>query len=236
MSSRNLIATTLAAAVLSVVSSQAYAVPTQMFHIDTPQCDPLFIPDNVHEIGDVAVFPSNEALFSTNLGQTSFSACPLSDDGVVPNVVVDIRNLSGIVWEEVWYVADAETTISNYDGEANGAPFSPIQEAFRIDYDISDPGGVNHALIFESNTPDGIWEIGESWQFILQDYSNLSGLSASAINSIGVGNASPNFGINDSSGSIIAVTKVPEPASLALLTIGAATLMGCGRKDGGQRV
>ena len=219
MSSRKLIATTLAA-LLAAVSSQAYAVPTQMVHIDTPQCDPLFIPDDVHEIGDVAVFPSDEALFSTFLNQTSASACPASDDPTVPNVVVDIRNLSGIVWEEVWYVADPDTTISNYDGEANDAGFAPLQEAFRIDYDISDPTGGNHALIFESNTPDGIWEIGESWQFIIQDYTNLSGLSASDLNSIGVGNASANLGINDSSGSIIAVTKVPEPASLALLTIG----------------
>ena len=235
MSSRKLITPLLAIAALTVVASQAYAVPTKMAHIDTPQCDPLFIPENVHEIGDVAVFPADEALFSTTLSTTSASACPLSDDPAVPNVIVDIRNLSGIVWEEVWYVADSETTISNYDGEANGSPFSPIQEAFRIDYDISDPGGVNHALIFESNTPDGIWEIGESWQFILQDYSNLSGLSPSALNSIGVGNASPNFGINDSSGSIIAVTKVPEPASLALLSIGVVATM-VRRQNSGARL
>lgn len=235
MSSHKLIVTMLAAAALNVVSGQAYAVPTKMAHFDTPQCDPLFIPENVHEIGDVAVFPSDEALFSTFQGDVSTSACPASDDPAVANVVVDIRNLSGIVWEEVWYVADAETTISNYDGEANGSPFSPIQEAFRIDNDISDPGGVHHALIFESNTPDGIWEIGESWRFILQDYTNLSGLSASALNSIGVGNASPNFGVNDSSGSIIAVSKVPEPASIVLLTIGAAATIARRRCNASKR-
>ncbi len=224
MSSRNLFTTLFAASMFVNVTSQAYAVPTQMVNIDTPQCDTLFIPDDVHELGDVGVFPADEALFATNLGQTSGSACQSSDDPVVPNVVVDIRNLSGIAWEEVWYVADPETTISNFDGEANEVPFSPIQEAFRIDNDVTDPGGVNHALIFESMTADGIWEINETWQFILQDYSNLSGLSASDINSIGVGNNSPNFGITDSSGSIIAITQVPEPASLALLTIGAAVI------------
>lgn len=230
MSSFKQTAPMLATAILTVASSQAYAVPTQMVHFDTAHCDTLFIPTDVHEIGDVAVFPSNEALFSTNLGQTSGSACPASDDPTVPNAVVDIRNLSGIAWEEVWYVADPDTTISNYDGEANDSGFSPIQEAFRIDYDISDPGGVNHALISESMTPDGIWEVNESWQFIIQDYSNLSGLSASDLNSIGVGNASANLGINDSSGSIIAVSKVPEPASLALLTIGMAATLTRGRK------
>ncbi len=221
MSSRNLFTTLFVAAVSVNASSQIYAVPTQMTHFDTPNCDTLFIPDDVHEIGDVAGFPSNEALFATDLGQTSLSSCLNSDDPTVPNVVVDIRNLSGIAWEEVWYVADPDTTISNYDGEANELPFSPIQEAFRIDNDILDPGGFNHALIFESITADGIWEINETWQFIIQDYSNLSGLSAADFNSIGVGDNSPNLGINDSSGSIIAVTKVPEPASLTLLTLGA---------------
>jgi len=211
----------LSIATLALLTSQVFAVPTQIVDIDTPQCDVLSIPTDVHELGDVAVFPADEALFATDLGQTSTPACLASDDPTVSNAVVDIRNLSGIAWEEVWYVADPETTISNYDGEANDIGFAPLQEAFRIDNDVTDPLGVNRPLIFESMTPDGIWEIGESWQFILQDYSNLSGLAANAINSIGVGNASPNFGINDSSGSIIAVAQViPEPSSLLLACLG----------------
>jgi hypothetical protein len=221
MFNRNLTTSLIVAATSIIVTSQVYAVPTQMVHIDTPLCDTLFIPDSVHELGDVGVFPANEALFATDLGPIPISACPNSDDPTVLNAFVDIRNLSGIAWEEVWYVADAETTLSNYDGEANEFGFPPLQEAFRIDNDVSDPGGVNHALIFESMTPDGIWEINETWQFIIQDYTNLSGLSAADINSIGVGDNSPNVGIKDSSGSIIAVTQVPEPASLTMLGIGA---------------
>jgi len=206
----------LTVAALAFLTNQVFAVPTQVVHIDTPQCDTLFIPLDVHELGDVTVFPADEALFATDLGQTSIPACPASDIPVIPNVVVDIRNLSGIAWDEVWYVADPETTISNYDGEANDIAFAPLQEAFRIDNDVKDPFGVNHPLIFESMASDGIWEIGESWQFILQDY----------FNSIGVGNASPNFGINDSSGSIIAVAQViPEPSSLLLGALAAVGLL-----------
>lgn len=126
------------------------------------------------------------------------------------------------MWEEVWYVADPETTITNFDGEANEIGFAPLQEAFRIDNLISDPGGSHHPLLFESMTFDGIWEIGESWQFVLQDYTNTLNLPPEAITSIGVGNASssPATGIIESSGSIIAITKIPEPATGVLMLLG----------------
>jgi len=219
---RTLSLSLLTVAALTFLANQASAVPVDVVHLDTPQCDTLFIPNTgVHEIGVFSVFPDDEDLSSLDLGLTTMTPCTsAADDPTIPNVVVDIRNLTGLAWEEVWYVADSATTISNYDGEANEVPFSPIQEAFRIDNDVSDPLGINHPLIFESITTDGIWEIGESWQFILQDYSNLSGLSASALNSIGVGNASPDAGIVDSSGSIIAIRAVPEPSSLLLASLG----------------
>jgi hypothetical protein len=55
----------------------------------------------------------------------------------------------------------------------------------------------------------------------LQDYSNLAGMSAFDLNSVGVGDNSPNvIGIQDSSGSIIAITKIPEPTSAALVLLG----------------
>jgi hypothetical protein len=138
--------------------------------------------------------------------------------------VVSIRNLSGIDWAEVWYVADQETTISNYDGEANDVNFAPLREAFRIDHSVSDPGGSHHALIAESGLFDGIWQNGETWDFILQDYFNSAGLLPSAIDSIGVGDASTNTaGFVSSSGSIIAIAQVPEPTTCLLLLVGLAT-------------
>ena len=227
MSTRNLTTNALCNFALVALATQTLASPTKIVHNNTPQCDFLFIPDDVEELGEFSVFPADEALSAADLGHTPVIPCPSTNLSNLPEIVVDIRNLSGRAWSEVWYVADPETTVTNFDGEANQVPFSPLQEAFRIDNDISDPGGTHHPLISESLFPNGIWDIGESWQFVLQDYSNSLGLSAAAINSIGVGNASvPLAGVTDSSGSIIAITEVvPEPASLALALVGMGALV-----------
>lgn len=231
MSFRNPTICLLVAVLSTVVSSQAFAVPTKIFHLDTPQCDTLFIPTDVHEIGHQTYFPVDESLFPTNLGQTPYVPCPASNDPTVSEVVIDIRNTSGIAWHEVWYVADQETTISNYDGEADDIIAAALNEAFRIDNDVSDPGGSHHPLISESMTLDGIWEIGESWQFVLQDYTNSLGLPPEAITSIGVGSASasPSGGSIASSGSIIAVT-IPEPSSVVLVLLGCLGIASASRR------
>lgn len=210
---------------VSLLTSSLFALPVNVVHVDTPDCDPLFIPNmDVHEIGDVGVFPSDEALFATDQGVSSFGPCPPTNSPNIADPIVEIRNLSGRDWIEVWYVANPETTITNFDGEANDAAFAPLNEAFRIDNDIKDPGGIHHPLIFESMTPDGIWEAGESWRFILQDYTNSLGYLPSAINSLGVGSASAvgPVGSITSSGSIIGITEIPEP-STCLLTVLALT-------------
>ena len=217
--------TVAALVVLNLFVQGAFALPTQVVHNDTPQCDPLFIPVNVHEVGEFTVFPSDESLSATSLGQQFLGPCVTTDDPNIPDEIVEIRNLSGRDWLEVWYVANPETTITNFDGEANDILFPPLQEAFRIDNVFSDPGGFHHPLIFESIIPDGIWQAGESWRFILQDYFNAFGIPASAIDSLGVGDASPvgAAGFRTSSGSIIAI--VPEPATCALLLVGCVSLI-----------
>lgn len=216
----------LSAATLTclLLSATAMASPAKVVHVNTPQCDDLFIPQEVDEIGDFLEFPSDEALAHFDRGPTADPSCPAHDQTFIPNALVEIRNLTGKAWTDVWYVADDETNITNFDGEANDIGFPPLTEAFRID-----AIGVNRPLVFESIAANGIWDIGETWRFILQDYTNTLGLPPDAISSIGVGSASsPSAsGIIDSSGSIIAV---PEPASLALLSLGA--LLGLRRTEG----
>ncbi len=209
-------------ALANLTAGQLYAFPTQVVHNDTPQCDPLFIPTLVDEIGDpFAGFPNDEILGHSNPG-TANSVCTATDDpAILVNELVSITNLTTRDFAEVWYVADFETSITNFDGEANDLAFAPLQEAFRIDRFVSDPGGIHHPLLTEDATQDGIWEAGETWEFVLQDYVNALGLPPDAITSIGVGNASVDVvGFVQSSGSIIAI-EVPEPGSALLLLLGA---------------
>jgi hypothetical protein len=214
---------TLAAALAAIaLGTQAQAVPTQVDHIDTPGCDVLNIPLEVDEIGHYSEFPLGEKLDAFDGGATNVIPCPTMNNTGIPEVVVEIRNLTGIDWVDVWYIADEGTTLSNYDGEANAFGLPPIHEAFLID-----KLGANKPLLLENLTQDGVWENGETWWFAIQDYANIFGLSHQAITSIGVGDMSspPAFGIvGPSSGSIIGVALVPEPTSAALVLLGISVL------------
>ena len=61
---------------------------------------------------------------------------------------------------------------------------------------------------------DSIFEPGETWDFIIQNYTNQLGLAPSALESLGV----PTAGDLLSSGSIVAV---PAPGAILLGGIGA---------------
>ena len=204
------------------------AVPTLVVHADVPNCDPLFVPHEVHELGIAPAFtPFPTELISAADTFTDLSACPASDDPLAPNALVVITNMTPIAWKDLWYVADipldgaAGTIISNFDGfvDAAGPAFDP-GEAFKID-----AVGVNVPLVFESIAFDGIFAPGETWHFIIDDYFNFAGLPASLLDSIGVASASA--GGPPSSGSIIAV-PVPEPAGVVVGFLGLFGLVAFG--------
>lgn len=195
-------------------SSTALAVLTDVQHSDGPQ-DPLIVPELVDELG-ILVFPPDE-LISTYEYQTNQTVCfdpATPDDLLILNVVVGMVNLTPTNWTEVWYVADPEETLhSNFDGWVNGGT------AFRIDW-----VGIHAPLIFENILVDGIFQAGETWEFVIQDYSNIFGTPASVLGSIAV--PSP-FGPDLSSGSIIAI---PEPVTICLLGLGSLALLRRRRK------
>ncbi len=196
-----------------LVANFAAAVPTEVDFQDGPQ-DPLFVPPIVHELGIGASsaqpgpFPPNEeiAAYDEPTDETACIEDP-QDDPSIPNALVTMTNLTGIDWEEVWYVADPETTLTNFDGWVNG------QLAFKID-----KVGVNTPLVYESKIPDNIFQAGETWKFIIQDYQNSLGGPASALDSIGV----PSPGYPPSTGSIIAI---PEPVTIVMLLLGVSGLV-----------
>lgn len=196
-----------ALAVCALLASTAAAEERLIWSEDGPQ-DPLLIEGWVHELGNLPPFPPEEWIDSI-WWQTDYAPCPPSDDPSVPNVVVEIINMTGRHWWDVHYVSDPDTRLTNHDGWIDEVPF-PIdldEEAFRIDW-----VGLNTPLIFESMTVDTVFEPGEIWHFVIQDYFSLWGGPPSALDSIGVASASPAG--PPSTGSIIAI---PEPGTLLML-------------------
>ena len=199
---------TLSCAALLAFAGVAHAVPQTVQSLETPDCDPLMNLTLVDELGLPAVFPAGERIdaFAT---QTTISACPPMDSPNLPNALIRMTNLNPFSFTDVHYVADpaalgaAGTTISNFDGLVNAG------QAFRIDN-----VGVNKPLLSESINPNLLFEPGEVWRFIIDDYVNTAGFGPDAFFSIGVGAASPG---GPSSGSIIAL--IPEPASLGLAAL-----------------
>lgn len=190
----------------------AMALQTTVTYVDLARCDPLAVPKIVDELGLPPTFPIDEEIAATDI-TTTIIACPAFDTPLV-NVLVTMQNNTGRAFDNVWYVADPETSLSNVDGLVNG------EFAFRIDSPKSDPGGSNHPLAFESIAANDIFEPLEVWQFIIDDYANANGLPASAF---GSGPAVGSFSGNDSvsSGSIVAT---PEPTTALLVAMGLSGL------------
>ena len=106
-----------------------------------------------------------------------------------------------------------ETNLTNWD-EYVGEVGAVAWKAFKID-----AVGENTPLIGESKIADGIWQPGETWYFVIQEYTNSLGLAPNLFGSLGI--ASKSTGDLASSGSII----VPEPMSLSLLALGGLALV-----------
>jgi hypothetical protein len=174
---------------------------------DTGQ-DLLTISGLVDELGNN--FPDDELIASSEYIATYRPCLENPDDLEIPNIAVSITNLTTKSWWDLHYVADPETMLQNYDkNRLNG------QLAFKIDYT-----GNNAPLMSESIAPDLVFQPGETWVFVIQDYTNGKGLPASAFGSLGVGSGST--GDTISSGSIIAI---PEPATICILGLGALSLV-----------
>jgi hypothetical protein len=204
---------------LLLIPSISLALPTQVTYNDSLNCDPLFVPKDVHELGLPTAFSLHPDEIIDAVDTLTFNPACLSDDPNTPNALVIMTNLTPIAWKDVWYVADPRglpglvgTSISNYDGFVDVPGGVDPGQAFKID-----TVGVNRPLVGESGLADGIFSPGETWEFIIDDYMNSGGLAASMFDSIGVASASTAG--PPSSGSIIAV-PVPEPATCMLLVLG----------------
>ncbi|MEL6797130.1 MAG: hypothetical protein AAFO89_09955 [Planctomycetota bacterium] len=189
----------------------AVADPISGLYIDGPLCDSHGPLQAVEEFGNPSAFqPSQWIEHAATF--TDEVACSATDDPTMPNALVQITNLTDRTLDNLFYVGDPETRFSNADGEGIGGGTPRLAGlAFRID-----SVGANQNLIFESGAFNGLFEPGETWQFIVQDYENAAGVAPDQFFSVGM--AGDSLGIGQSSASI--VRMVPTPGSAALLTLG----------------
>jgi len=193
----------------------AHARSVQVYTEPDPRQDAWVLQGWVHELG--VGFPQTQLIASSNLGEVSFNPCPTDKAGGV-NFQIQIINLTGQDWEEVYYVADPETLLTNVD-ELLGETGFNSGLAFKIDF-----VGANQPLVSESIANDGIFQAGEVWEFVIQDYFNSLGGSPEAFDSTGIAAAST--GWPPSTGSIVAV---PEPSTFALLAVASMVIGGVRR-------
>ncbi len=192
-----------------MLAAPASAVITPVAGADTPPNDVLaLLFPTMDELGDPGVFPLGERILHATLGATALIAAPATN-GPAANFLVEITNLQPFSLYNVHYTCNPGTGFSNIDGTINGLI------AFKLDY-----AGVNIPLVFESMTPDAIFETGETWRFIVDDYAS------------GVGPPDGFFGIGvpDGAGPPSSVNLVadlvPEPGSMGLLALGALAIAG----------
>lgn len=201
-------ARSIAALALALGAPLASANPVSGAYFDGPDCD-SFGPLEFYEELGTGMFPTDE-LISAVATTTQTTACPMTDDPTIGNVLLEITNLSGTEWQDLFYVADPGTTFSNVDGFGfSAAAPGALGEAAKIDI-----AGVNRVLIFESMSTDGVFEVGETWGLILQDWSNAAGFGAADMGSLDFAGASAADFL--STGSIVAARPIPTPATLGL--------------------
>jgi len=198
-------------------SPSAFGLPITVEFENENNCDTLDVPLRLHELGfpntvnPPGVFPSGEEIAASH-EVTSLSACSATDDGGTDNFLVTMTNNSPHDFTEVWWVGDSLLlTISNNDGEIGQPGFGALPgPAFRIDN-----VGNNLPLKSESINANGIFQAGETWTFVVQDFVDgfPGNIGPSSFRSYGIGGVSSPSGTDLSRASIIAFTRdeIPLP-------------------------
>ena len=200
----------------------ASAVPINGAYVEDSRCDTLPNQALSHELGEVVFFPQNEA-FQVNVSPATFTIC-VPNDNIQNDWIVDIMNVSGIPWRDLYFVADAGMKVGNADGSVHdlaGAP-NVLTDAFRID-----AVGINPNLLGESQIADGIFAPGESWRFNVSNFSGPPGTPPfpPIFHTPGKFAGSDPIVIPPTNTASILANPVPEPTTVGAVGLVAAALL-----------
>ena len=217
-----LLALAVATAASLGVTQTSNAVPINGRYVDDARCDPQPNISLTHELGLISPFPINEALEITF--QPTQNVVCVAQDGLANDWNVQIRNLSGIAWQDVHFVSDFGAPFGNADGvieDLIGAP-NVFSDAMRID-----SLGINNNLFFESGPANNILDVAETWRFNVSNFmaaSPAGGFQPPIFITPGKFAGSSPFGTTNGTASILA-NPVPEPTTSVILVGAAVALM-----------
>ncbi len=212
----------LVAAMLTSTLSAVLANPVEVYTQEPidPRQDNWVLNGWVEELG--VGFPADENIFAQEVTWDGHLPCPqdLGSPYSGTHVQIEIINLTSNEWLELYYVADEQTFLSNVDELVGDVSMPGTKDAFKID-----AVGNNTPLVYESMNQDGRFEVGETWQFVIQDYLTFNPVgqlydasNPDALTSPGVAYASGYWATGEqvSTGSIVAI---PEPSVMVLLAM-----------------
>lgn len=211
----------LAGALMASVVPTALANPIQVYTDPDPQQDDWMLDGLVDELG--VGFPLDERISAQEVPWEGHVPCPADyqyETSLGKSVQIEITNLSGREWTELYYVADELTFLSNVDEMVGDMSLLGSKEAFKID-----AVGLNTPLVYESMNADGKFEVNETWQFVIQEYFAFDGtgyapyVAPAALASPGVAMASGWFAAGETTLSTGSIVAIPEPGTVALLGI-----------------
>jgi len=218
-----LIASVALGAALNFAVPNAGAVPVTGVYTDDARLDNIPNQTLTHELGEQQFFPPNEA-FSVFVSPSVNYIVP--DDGFLNDWNVQINNISGIAWTDLFFVADLGLTIGNADGVVIDVVNAPgvVVDAFKIDGTVT--AGVNNSLQNESSTVDEIFSPGESWRFTVTNYHdpNFGTIPPVLFRAPGIFAGSEPYVVPAISTANILANPVPEPTSVALIVLAAVVL------------
>lgn len=203
---------------LALTTSVARAVQVQGVYQDDPaQCDSHPTTFFGHELGDAAVFPSDEGLQINVVNISQYFCVP--DDGFPNDFLITITNNTPFSWKDLYLVVDDGVTVGNVDGAIEDTTSPGFNGAFKIDN-----LGLNSNLVSGDTNGNLIFDPGEAWAFGVTNFVAPASLPPNLLFG-SVGHFSASSSSDAVSTASILANRIPEPATATLFVCGLAVIV-----------